>query len=70
MHAVERRMKSSLLSSTGIIRQGKVAAGLDIEHEAQKWAHEFGEEEAKKVANWVRAAMPDYEFLRERRLTG
>ncbi|KIW34200.1 uncharacterized protein PV07_00993 [Cladophialophora immunda] len=67
LHAVERRMKSSLLSSTGLIK-GKTAVGLDLEREAQEWKDEFGEEEARKLLSWVKDAMPDYEFLRERRL--
>ncbi|OAL18133.1 hypothetical protein AYO22_10910 [Fonsecaea multimorphosa] len=68
LHAFERRMKSSLLSSTGLIKEGKTAVGLDIEREAQKWKDEFGEEEAEKLRSWVEDAMPDYEYLRERRL--
>ncbi len=68
MNFIERRMKSSLLSSSGILQQGKVAAGLEIQAEAHKWKGEFGEEEAKKIEKWVAAAMPDYEFLKERRL--
>ncbi|EXJ55450.1 hypothetical protein A1O7_08377 [Cladophialophora yegresii CBS 114405] len=68
MNFIEKRMKSSLLSSAGIIREGKVAAGLDIEQEMRKWSDEFGEEEAKKIEAWVTAAMPDYDFLCERRL--
>ncbi|KIW97952.1 uncharacterized protein Z519_01536 [Cladophialophora bantiana CBS 173.52] len=69
LNAFERRMKSSLLSSTGLIKEGKTAIGLDIEHEAQKWKAEFGEEEAKKLLSRVKDAMPDYELLRERRLS-
>ncbi|EXJ75228.1 uncharacterized protein A1O5_01924 [Cladophialophora psammophila CBS 110553] len=68
LNVFERRMKSSLLSSTGLIKEGKTAIGLDIEREAQKWKAEFGGEEAKKLLSWVKDAMPDYEFLRERRL--
>jgi hypothetical protein len=70
MNFLERRMKSSLLSSTGIIRDGKVAAGLDMEQEVHKWKEEFGEGEARKIETWVAAAMLDYDFLWERRLRG
>ena len=68
LNFIEKRMKSSLLSSTGIIQQGKVASGLDIEQEAHKWSEEFGGEEAKKIADWVAIATADYEFLKERKL--
>ncbi|ETI20999.1 hypothetical protein G647_07342 [Cladophialophora carrionii CBS 160.54] len=68
MNFMERKMKSSLLSSAGIIRDGKVAAGLDMRQEVRKWSQEFGEEEARKIEAWVTAAMLDYEFLWERRL--
>ncbi|KAJ9613268.1 hypothetical protein H2200_003210 [Cladophialophora chaetospira] len=68
MNFLERRMKSSLLASTGIIQQGKGASGLDLGQEARKWSEELGEEEGKKLLNWISAAMPDYDFLKERRL--
>lgn len=69
MNFIEKRMKSSLLSSTGIVQKGTVGAELIIGKEKQKWREEFGEEEAQKLETWVAAAMPDYEFLTARRLT-
>ncbi|TKA65160.1 hypothetical protein B0A49_13018 [Cryomyces minteri] len=63
----ERRFLSTLLSSTGI-QKGKAAPNIDIAVEAKKWIDEFGEGEGEKIEKWVRAAMPDYEFLRARRL--
>jgi len=68
MHSIERRMKSSLLSSNGLIKTGKTAVGLDIEQEVSKWKEEFGEAEGTKIGTWVRDAMPDYNFLKARRL--
>lgn len=66
---VGRRMNSTVNSSTGLV-QGKLASadGINIEVEAIKWREEFGEEGGKRMEGWVRDAMPDYEFLRERRL--
>lgn len=72
MSFIERRMKSSLLSSTGLIVQGKTAKTAEtpdlLETEKKAWKAEFGDEEAAKIERWVRDALPDYEFLRERRL--
>lgn len=62
-----QRMLSSLLSSTGIDKS-KSAENLSIDAEAKKWCEEFGEEQAAKVGKLVRAAMPDYEFLKSKRL--
>lgn len=64
---VSRRMLSTLSASNGVMR-GKTSADLDIDTEAKKWREEFGEREAEKIEKWVRAAMPDYEFLKTKRL--
>lgn len=62
-----KRMYSTLLASTGIDRS-KVANSVDIAAEASKWREEFGDRAASKIEAWVRAAMPDYEYLKARRL--
>ncbi|EEP76277.1 predicted protein [Uncinocarpus reesii 1704] len=62
-----KRMTSTLSASTGVI-QTKIAGDLDIDVEARKWREEFGEEVGMHMERWVRAAMPDYEYLREQRL--
>lgn len=67
MDTVERRMMSAIAASRGIVG-GKTAEGLDIDLEAVKWEHEFGPIEAKKIEGWVRRAMPDYEYMKEKRL--
>ena len=67
MGPVERRMRSTLSASTGIV-SGKTSADLDIGEEARKWRIEFGQEEGDKMERWVRAALPDYEYLKARRL--
>lgn len=67
MWNVERRMLSTISSSTGIV-EGKTSKGLVLEEEVQKWKVEFGEEEGGKIERWVRDAMPDYEYLKAKRL--
>lgn len=62
-----KRMYSTLLASNGIDRS-KVAGSVDTEVEVEKWRKEFGDRAASKIEKWVRAAMPDYEYLEARRL--
>ncbi|WEW58124.1 hypothetical protein PRK78_003591 [Emydomyces testavorans] len=61
------RMLDTLPSSNGIIKE-KAAVNLDIDVEAKKWREEFGERMGQTMEGWVRAAMPDYEYLKERKL--
>ncbi|KAI3335274.1 hypothetical protein F4824DRAFT_161251 [Ustulina deusta] len=61
-------MLSTINASTGVDK-GKIAGNIDIDAEAEKWRTEFGEEGGRKLEKWVRDAMPDYEYLRSRRLT-
>ncbi|KAJ1328219.1 hypothetical protein MN608_07555 [Microdochium nivale] len=63
----ERRMLDAILASSGV-DASKVAGDVDIDLEVEKWRKEFGEARAQKLKTWVKAAMPDYEFLRERRM--
>lgn len=63
----EKRMLSSLLASSGIDKS-KTSANLNIGTEAKKWREEFGEEQGAKMEKYVRDAMPDYEYLRSKRL--
>ncbi|KAF3492355.1 uncharacterized protein GIQ15_01872 [Arthroderma uncinatum] len=65
---MEQRMLSSLNASNGIMKD-KLAANIDIEAEVPKWKAEFGEIDGAKMYKWVTDAMPDYEFLKARRLT-
>ncbi|KAH8682788.1 hypothetical protein BGZ60DRAFT_398738 [Tricladium varicosporioides] len=66
MWKVEKRMKSTIIASSGIV-EGKTAQNINIEEEAKKWKVEFGEEEGEKIERWVRAALHDYEYLKARR---
>ena len=67
MDPMERRMLSTLSTSTGII-DCKTSADLEIDEEAQKWRLEFGDEQGSHIQKLVRSAMADYEYLKARRL--
>ena len=62
-----KRMLCTLLDSEGIIK-GKTAENIDIDVEVKKWQDEFGERAAGILEKSVRAAIPDYEFLKARKL--
>jgi hypothetical protein len=62
-----QRYLSTIQASTGIVKS-KISAGIDINVEAQKWREEFGEQHGRKMEQWVRDAMPDYEYLKAKRL--
>lgn len=61
------RMLSTLIASSGIDKS-KTSEAVDIDVEVLKWRKEFGDRTASKLEEWVRAAMPDYEFFEARRL--
>jgi hypothetical protein len=63
----EQRMLSTLLASSGIDKS-KLSKELSIEAEAAKWREEFGEEQGAMVEQLVRDAMPDYEYMKSKRL--
>jgi hypothetical protein len=68
MDIPEREFRSTINSSTGI-RQDKVAGdNLDISEHAAKWREEFGEHASGYLEQWVRDAMPDYEYMKSQRL--
>ena len=67
LQSAAKIMLSTINASTGMDK-GKVAGNVDIDAEAEKWRVEFGEEGGRKLEKWVRDAMPDYEYLRSRRL--
>ncbi|KAI0466871.1 hypothetical protein F4859DRAFT_286926 [Xylaria cf. heliscus] len=68
MHHAEKVMLGTINASTGVDK-GKMAGNINIDTEAGKWRDEFGEEGGRKLERWVRNAMPDYEYLRSKRLT-
>jgi hypothetical protein len=65
---VNQRFFSTINASSGIMTD-KLAGDIDIASEVAKWRLEFGEEGARKLETWVRAAMPDYLYLRGKRQT-
>ncbi|GIJ85031.1 hypothetical protein Asppvi_003886 [Aspergillus pseudoviridinutans] len=64
----EAVMLLTLSRSTGIIKD-KTPTAVDITAEVKQWKEEFGEELASILETTVRDAMPDYEYLRSRRIT-
>ncbi|TKA67664.1 hypothetical protein B0A49_08060 [Cryomyces minteri] len=62
-----RRFLSTLLSSSSV-QKGKTSHDLDMAVETKKWREEFGEMQGAKLEKWVKDAMPDYEFLKAKRL--
>ncbi|KXT10083.1 hypothetical protein AC579_1566 [Pseudocercospora musae] len=68
--AHERRMFSSINESNGVKADpAKLSSSIKSAAElVTKWTEAYGEETAKKLERWVEAAMPDYEYLRERRM--
>lgn len=71
-HDVHRRaaiiMLSSLEGSSGVLKD-RAPATIDIPAEVAKWKVEFGEETAQFLEKTVWDSMPDYEYLKARRLT-
>jgi hypothetical protein len=61
--------RTTLDSSTRIIAT-KAAGDIDIDEEVKKWKEEFGEEIGDMIEKYVRDAIPDYEFLKSKRLRG
>jgi hypothetical protein len=64
---IEKRMLSNILASSGVMKE-RISADLDIDTEARKWREEFGERAGGKIEKWVRDAMPDYEYMKAKRL--
>ncbi|KAI1322744.1 hypothetical protein F5Y16DRAFT_385721 [Xylariaceae sp. FL0255] len=62
-----RHMLKSLNASDGV-DPSKLAANYNLDDEAKKWRVEFGEARGANLEKLVREALPDYEYMRERRL--
>lgn len=58
--------QSTLINSSGLI-PGRAAKNVDMAEEERKWRSEFGED-LSLVKEMVELAMPDYEYLFDRRL--
>lgn len=59
----------SYLNASNKVDLNKVAGDIDIAQEAAKWREEFGEEDGAEIERLVQACMPDYEYMRSKRLT-
>jgi hypothetical protein len=66
--AAQSIMLSTLHASKGVVKD-KTPANIDIAAEAEKWKAEFGEEVAQIIEKAVWDSMPDYEYLKARRVT-
>ncbi|KAJ6007548.1 hypothetical protein N7540_011524 [Penicillium herquei] len=60
-------MLSTLTHSSGVVKD-KTPINVDIDAELVKWKNEFGDEIAKSIETSVAESMPDYEYLKARRL--
>ncbi|KAF7589987.1 hypothetical protein BBP40_003431 [Aspergillus hancockii] len=63
----EAIMKATLNTSSHILKN-KTPTMVDIAHERKVWDLDFGESSGQQMEQWVRDAMPDYNYLRARRL--
>jgi hypothetical protein len=61
-------MLSTLENSSGIVKD-KAPEIIDITAEAVKWKKEFGDKVGELIEKSVRDSMPDYEYLKARRIT-
>lgn len=55
------------MGSSGVLKE-KAPEVVHIASEAERWKHEFGDKVANFILKRVHEAMPDYEYLRQRRL--
>ncbi|KAE8350063.1 hypothetical protein BDV28DRAFT_163224 [Aspergillus coremiiformis] len=60
-------MKFTLANSSHILKD-KTPAVVDIALQRKRWDEEFGKTLGQQMERWVREAMPDYDYLRSRRL--
>ncbi|KAJ5297787.1 hypothetical protein PENANT_c012G11545 [Penicillium antarcticum] len=63
----EEVMMATLNHSSTLLKE-KTPVAIDMVAEAEKWKNEFGEDIGKQMEEWVQSAMPDYDYLRARRL--
>lgn len=64
----DKVMTETLDRSSCLLKQ-KTPSAVDIAVERENWEGEFGHSLAKQMEEWVRAAMPDYNYLWAKRLT-
>lgn len=64
-----RRAAHGYLNKSDKVDLSKVAGNIDIDQEAVKWREDFGDADGAEIERLVRAHMPDYEYMRSKRLT-
>ncbi|GIJ91123.1 hypothetical protein Asppvi_010088 [Aspergillus pseudoviridinutans] len=64
---LKKAFMQTLNASSGV-QKDKTSASLDIGDEIRKWKVEFGESLGELIENCVSEAMPDYEYLKSKRL--
>lgn len=62
-----KQMLITVAGSKGLVKD-KAPTDINIDNEAKAWRHKFGEDAGAMIERWVRDAMPDYEYLRSKRL--
>ncbi|PYH31259.1 uncharacterized protein BO87DRAFT_443714 [Aspergillus neoniger CBS 115656] len=67
LQKAETTMRTTLMGSSGVLKE-KAPEVVDIASEAERWKHEFGDKVANLILERVHEAMPDYEYLMQRRL--
>ena len=62
-------MLSSIAGSKGIMKdKARPNIDIDIDIEATVWREKFGDDAGAMIERWVRNAMPDYEYMKSKRL--
>ncbi|KAL9019970.1 MAG: hypothetical protein Q9185_002760 [Variospora sp. 1 TL-2023] len=69
MQTVKDRYPAARLQKRvdGVVK-AKARSAIDVDEEAEKWETEFGAAAAQLIVKMVNEAMPDYEYLRAKRL--
>lgn len=67
LNPATKRYLDTLLASGGILKD-KMSGDVDLDRLAKTWRKEFGHRAGQRITQLVKAAMPDYEFLKSRRL--
>ncbi|PLN86155.1 hypothetical protein BDW42DRAFT_190354 [Aspergillus taichungensis] len=65
---VMKRVFLRTIKTSHGVQKDKAVVNQDLHDQEQKWKEEFAKELANLISSCVRAAMPDYEYLRGKRL--
>jgi hypothetical protein len=67
MHPELLKIQETLVNSVAV-DPSRASVHVDLDAQKASWDHEFGAEQAELLRELVALAMPNYEYLRERRL--